>query len=492
VELTSLFPLFSGTTGWLLVGLYAAVVFALTSWFVKGYSDNKTSFLVARREIGGLAGAMSIAASWAWAPALFISAQMAYLNGIAGLFWFTIGNFLTLIIFGSFVHKIRASQPEGFTLTGYIRQKFSNRVQNIFLIELWMLAACAFAINVLAGSQAVQTITGINYHFVTLTLGAIALLYALRGGLKASVITEIFKIVVLWVGLLVVIPWAWSAAGGASILSLGLGGITGNGASLTNEFALGVFMAVGMSTALGHLGAPWGDNGFYQRAFAIKQESIRKAFYGAAFIFVFVPLMIGSLGFVAAGAGLEIPKELVGMTTVITIGSFLPSWTVLIVLFMLLAGLVAVLDSQLNSAASLVGHDVKNKFTNDNSEASNIAWSRWGMIALATMALGIANWPGMTLLTIFLFFGVMRATVWWPMMLHLWKPDLISEKGMFWGIVIAFAIGFPTFVYGQMFGGGSVYTMVGTLIAIFGSGALAYYISNVDKSKTLELISKSE
>jgi hypothetical protein len=66
-------------------------------------------------------------------------------------------------------------------------------------------------------------------------------------------------------------------------------------------------------------------------------------------------------------------------------------------------------------------------------------------------------------------------------MLHLWKPDLITEKGMFWGIVVAFAIGFPTFVYGQMFGGGPVYTMVGTLIAIFGSGALAYFISAKDK-----------
>lgn len=481
MELTSLFPLFSGTTGWLLVGFYAIVVFALTSWLVKDYNSNKTSFLVARREIGGLAGAMSIAASWAWAPSLFISAQMAYLNGIAGLFWFTIGNFLTLILFGLFVHKIRASQPNGFTLTGYLKEKFSNRVQNIFLTELWMLAACAFAINALAGSQAVQTITGINYHLVTLALASISLLYALRGGLKASVVTEIFKIVVLWIGILIVIPWAWSATGGALNLSIGLGGITGEGASLTNEFALGVFMTVGMSTALGHLGAPWGDNGFYQRTFAIKQESIRKAFFGAAFIFVFVPLMIGSLGFVAASAGLQIPKELVGMTTVITIGSFLPSWTVLIVLFMLLAGLVAVLDSQLNSAASLFGHDVKNKFSNNAEESSNIAWSRFGMVALVAMGLGIANWPGMTLLTIFLFFGVMRATVWWPMMLHLWKPNLITEKGMFWGIVIAFVIGFPIFVYGQLFGGGSTYTMAGTLIAIFGSGALAYTIS---KSET--------
>jgi Na+/proline symporter len=492
MDLTTLFPLFSQTTGWLLVGLYGLVVFALTAWYVKGYADNKTSFLVARREIGGLAGAMSTAAAWAWAPALFISAQMAYMNGIAGLFWFTIGNFLSLIIFGLFVHKIRASQPMGFTLPGYIKEKFSSRVQNIFLLELWMLASCAFAINALAGSQAVQTITSINYHFVTIALAGIALLYALRGGLKASVITEIFKIVVLWAGILVVIPWAWSAAGGSAILTTGFGGITGNGASLVNDFALGVFMAVGMSTALGHLGAPWGDNGFYQRAFAIKQDRIKHAFIGGAFIFVFVPLMIGSLGFVAAGAGLEIPKELVGMTTVITIGSFLPSWTVLIVLFMLLAGLVAVLDSQLNSAASLVGHDIKNKFSNDSSEAANIKWSRGGMLALATMALVIANWPGMTLLTIFLFFGVMRATVWWPMMLHLWKPELISERGMFWGIVIAFIIGFPMFVYGQQFGGGAAFTMAGTLIAIFGSGILASLITAVNKNKTIELISNSQ
>lgn len=114
------------------------------------------------------------------------------------------------------------------------------------------------------------------------------------------------------------------------------------------------------------------------------------------------------------------------------------------------------------------------------------------MIALATMALTIANWPGMTLLTIFLFFGVMRATVWWPMMLHLWKPELITERGMFWGIVIAFVVGFPMFVYGQQFGGGANYTMIGTLIAIFGSGALAYLISAAEKSKTVELISNAE
>jgi urea-proton symporter len=482
MDLTQVFPLFGVGTGWTILALYACVVFALTLYFVRGYAENKSSFLVARREIGGFAGAMSVSAAWAWAPAMFISAQMAYQNGIAGLFWFTLGNFFTLIIFSFFVKKIRDQQPEGFTLAGYVKEKFSPRVQNIFLIELWMLAICAFAINVLAGSRALETITGIDYNIATLALAAMALLYTLRGGLKASVITEMFKISVLWIGVLILVPWAWTAAGGIEVVAAGLGGITGQGNTIFgNEFALGVFMAVGLSTTLGHLGAPWGDNGFYQRGFAIRRDRIIPAFIGGAFLFVFIPLMIGSLGFMAAGMGLEIPKNLVGMTTVLSVGSVLPSWAVLVLLFMLFAGLVGVLDSQLSSASSLAGHDLKNKFSNEVSERSTILWSRGGMLALAVMGLAIANWPGMTLLTIFLFFGVMRATVWWPMMLHLLRPGLINERGIFWGILIAFFIGFPMFVYGQQFGGGKELTMIGTLIAIFGSGLLSVLISKFTK-----------
>jgi Na+/proline symporter len=482
MDLTQVFPLFGVGTGWSILALYACVVFALTLYFVRGYAENKSSFLVARREIGGVAGAMSVSAAWAWAPAMFISAQMAYQNGIAGLFWFTLGNFFTLIIFSFFVKKIRDQQPEGFTLAGYVKEKFGVRVQNIFLIELWMLAICAFAINVLAGSRALETITGINYNIATLALSAMALLYTLRGGLKASVITEMFKISVLWIGVLILVPWAWTAAGGLEVVVAGLGGITGQGDTIFgNEFALGVFMAVGLSTTLGHLGAPWGDNGFYQRGFAIRRNRIIPAFIGGAFLFVFIPLMIGSLGFMAAGMELEIPKSLVGMTTVLSVGSVLPNWAVLVLLFMLFAGLVGVLDSQLSSASSLAGHDLKNKFSTDVSDKSTILWSRVGMLSLAVMGLAIANWPGMTLLTIFLFFGVMRATVWWPMMLHLLRPGLINERGIFWGILIAFFIGFPMFVYGQQFGGGKELTMIGTMIAIFGSGLLSVLISKFTK-----------
>ena len=52
---------------------------------------------------------------------------------------------------------------------------------------------------------------------------------------------------------------------------------------------------------------------------------------------------------------------------------------------------------------------------------------------------------------------------------------------MFWGILIAFFIGFPMFVYGREFGGGAHLTMIGTMIAIFGSGLLSVLISKFTK-----------
>lgn len=480
MDFTTFFPLFSPSTGVTVLAVYAAIVFALTWMFASGYAANKEGFFVARRELSTLQGAMSTGAAWMWAPGMFISAQQAYQNGLVGLFWFCIGNFLSLILFSWFAKRLRDRKPDGFTISGYLKEKFGGRVQTLFMIELSVLAICSFAINVLAGSKSVQVLTGMDYHVVSLILAAIAITYSLRGGLKASVITEMFKLSVLILGLAVLVPWAISTAGGSDIVAKGLGGITGNGTQIFGtDFALGVFMGFGFATAIGHLGAPWGDNAFYQRAFSIRKESVVKSFVGGAFIFIITPLLVGLLGFLAAGLGYQVPKDLVGYVNILTIGSLLPAWAAIMFLFMLFAGLVSVLDSQLSSMSDLFGHDIKNA-TEKKLPYSSIAFGRFGMFVLVAAGLALANWPGMTLLTIFLFFGILRATVWFPLMFSLWNEKLITERGMFWGILLAYVFGFSTYVYGQNFGGGPTMVVTGTCLAVFGSGALALLISKLD------------
>ena len=99
MDLTKLFPLFDVSTGLITLGVYAVVVWALTWAFASGYAGSKEGFFVARRELNPIQGAMSTGAAWMWAPGMFISAQQAYQNGLVGLFWFCIGNFLSMILF---------------------------------------------------------------------------------------------------------------------------------------------------------------------------------------------------------------------------------------------------------------------------------------------------------------------------------------------------------------------------------------------------------
>ena len=105
----------SSGVGLSVLAVYGIIAFAMTYYFSRGYNDNKVSFLVARRELGTFQGSLSVAAAWLWAPGLFISAQQAYVNGFYGLFWFCLGNFLTLGGFAYFAKKILVEKPDGFT-----------------------------------------------------------------------------------------------------------------------------------------------------------------------------------------------------------------------------------------------------------------------------------------------------------------------------------------------------------------------------------------
>lgn len=489
MDIASLFPLFEPSTGVGILVVYGLFAFAMTYWYSRGYDDNKTSFLVARRELNTFQGSLSVAAAWLWAPGLFISTQQAYVNGLVGLFWFCLGNFLTLGAFAYFAKKIREESPEGFTFSGYLKNRFSSRLQWLFVVEMMILATCAFAINLLAGSKTVETLTGINYTLATLLMAGVAILYSFRTGLKATVVTEVIKIIVVWAGVIILVPWVISEAGGWNTVVAGLGGRTGEGASiLGTPFAWGIFTGFGAAAFLGHMGGPWGDNSFYQRAFSIKTGSIIPSYVIASFVFIVVPIMMGLLGFVAAGAGLEIPKAFWGTTNAITIGTFLPPVASIIFAFMVFAGLVAILDSQFASVANMTGHDLFNQFKEGSDDKDIITYARLGMVALAVAGLIIANIPGMQLVWLFLFFAVLRAAVWLPSMMSLLKPDWVTEPGMFWGILVAAIPGEALFVWGKMFGGGSGITFLGTLVAILGAPILTLIFSNMSASTQGEAI----
>src|SRR5947207_4837744 len=120
--------LISQSAGYVLLLCFGVAMILITYFFARWERwQTKDGFLVASRNVGWILGGFSIAASWIWAPALFVSVQMAYLKGLPGIFWFTLPNILSLTIFAVLAPRIRSRLPEGYTLPEYVRNKFRTK-----------------------------------------------------------------------------------------------------------------------------------------------------------------------------------------------------------------------------------------------------------------------------------------------------------------------------------------------------------------------------
>lgn len=444
--------------GLVVLVIYTIVMLAVTKLFSARTLTTET-FHIADRKIGIFQGAMSIAATWIWAPALFTSAEKAYLNGWPGLFWFLAPNVLCLLLFIPFARRIREQMPQGVTLSAYMAQKYhSKAVHGIYLIALAALSVLSTAVQLLAGAKILATITGWPFWILTLALALIAFAYAQYSGIKASVLTDSLQMLFMLLFAALFVPLAWQKTGGLANLLNGLAGFSGEYTALWDANGLQIFLAFGLPGAVGLLAAPFADQCFWQRAFAIREERLASAFKLGSILFALVPLAMGMLGFMAAGTCYVAQDN--GLVNFELISSLLPDWAMLPFLFMVISGLLSTVDSNLCAVASL---------TSDFN--LNLREAKAAMLALLAAAIAIANIPGLGVTDLFLVYGALRATTMLPTVLTLLARPL-KAGAVFAGIVSAMLIGIPLFVIGLLVGNVMLQT-VGSLCALLLSGLIS-------------------
>lgn len=263
-------------------------------------------------------------------------------------------------------------------------------------------------------------------------------------------------------------PWVAVKAGLGNVAA-GLAGVEGNMTSLITGPGAGVFWSFGLATSIGLLSGPFGDQSFWQRAWAIREGEVKRAFVVGAGIFAIVPLTMSVLGFAAAGSGLVVNNP--QLTNLEAILHWLPGWVVVPFLFFILSGLTSTLDSNLCSVASLAGHDLT------DAPDKVVRNARWAMVALAVAATLLANLPGLAIVQLFVFYGTLRASTLLPTVLMLSWRKAIHEAGVFWGVVAALAVGVPLAAYGNLLGGGVPFIVGGALATLALSGGVTVAVS---------------
>lgn len=452
--------------GLVILAIYAVIMIAATLIFTKK-EKNVERFCIGNRRENWIMSALSIAATWIWAPALFVSTEKAYTNGFVGLFWFLAPNVLCLIIFIPFAKKIRAEMPEGITLSGYMRDKYqSDGVKRVYLFQLIGLSVLSTGVQLLAGSQVLSAATGLPFEIVTALLAVIALSYSVISGIKASMLTDAIQMVFMLVASISFLIVAVRSVGGEGIAA-GINGISGTYTSFWSKEGIDVFLSFGLPTAVGLLSGPFGDQSFWQRVFAVKKSRIGHAFLLGAILFGVVPFSMGILGF--AGAGIGYQAQDLGVINFELIKALMPAWAVLPFLYMIISGLLSTVDSNLCAVSSLV---------TDISGGRVLKKTKWAMVALLTVGIAIANIPGLTVTHLFLFYGTLRSSTLLPTILTL-KGVKFTPKGIQYGVVAALAVGLPIFAYGTVLNSGP-YKTLGSLATVLLGGIVGMMVTKLE------------
>lgn len=470
--------------GLLLIMVFFSFVL-LSIVFLKHREKTKEEFLAAGHSAPWLLTAFSMAATWVWAPSMFTAAEKAYTQGIAGVFWFVVPNVLTFVLFAFFANKMRKLRPNGWTFSDYIREKYSNRAHSMFLVESFGLQVCSMAVQLLAGAVIFNKITGLPFFLTTIMLIAIPLLYSLTNGIRGCINSDFVKMSFIAAVLLLGLPIINSNVDAGTFLR-GLGGVTGDFGNLFGGNGIAVMLSFGIPTTIGLLSGTFGDQMFWQRVFCVKPDNVKKTMLVAAAVFAIVPISLATFGFFVAGAGIQVEDtQLVNVMAVI---NFAPRWFLYLFFLMIMAGLISTVDSILCAVSSVAGHDlimrVLGKDERNTEEGMmihgafvpSVAVSRFAMVAVAVLAVIVANIPNITITYLFLFYGTLRSSV---MLITIFSINGVrmSEKGIYYGIITSLAIGLPLFAYGNLNG---IVPMIlaGSLVTIGASGIMAVSFGN--------------
>ncbi len=473
-------PLVSARLGWGLLGVFTVAMLAVTYGFARWRAwRTLEGFLVAERRTTWWLTGPSIAAAWIWAGALLVSTEIAYDQGLAGVFWFTLPNVLALAIFTVLGPRIRRRFDRGYTLPEYVHGRLaSGRVHAVYLVPFFFGQLLAITFNAFAGGALVSLLTGIPLPVVMPVLVGIALVYTLVSGLEASIVTDFVQLLVIFAGIGAIVPPAVAAAGGLPAVAAGLSGLHGT----TNVLDPGIALSFGVVTSVGLVSQTITGQQFWQRAFALRSGHIAGAFLLGALLFAVVPLGLSVLGFLAASgrAGPQLPPgtdpSLVG---VLTVNRLLGTPTVVVFMLVLLCGLSSAMDSAMSAASALWTIDVvrhrerlraaaapaapaapaaapsdgaHDPQDGGPADARMIRHSRAAMVGVSALGVALAYGAyfiaGFGVKQLFLVGIATSAAVSAPTVLSLYRDDL-DERAVFWGIVAAVSVGFPLVVWGN-------------------------------------------
>lgn len=374
--------------------------------------------------------AASIASTWIWAPALFVSSSVAHNMGLTGLLWFLIPNTLTLIVFGHIASHFRREGRE-MSLSDVAGKNGASQ-EFLHTTVACVLLICSTAVQLIGIHALLSSWFDISKVMSSAILGLICFAIVWRGGLKCCIDTDAVKYrTVLIAGI------TFAALVSAADLPPDFQGYLQKG-------SWEIAATFGVTTAIGLMSAPYVDQTFWQRVFSIHPQRVVPVFYKSALLFAIIPLCFGYVGLCAPhGEGWDITWVVVDIPTKIILAAAV------------LSALISTLDSNLCAIASMVYRNTGEVFN-----------ARLNMIALFLLGSIVFCATDVTIVGLFLFYGTLRTCLAVPTILMVF--DRFSPRRLLCGSLLTVLIAPIGYTLASPYGYGWVFTVVALVLPIIG------------------------
>jgi SSS family solute:Na+ symporter len=363
----------------LVVIAYAIGIFSLAQWVSRekaGHQKDTSDYFLASKNLPWWAIGASLIAANISAEQIVGMSGSGYAIGlaIASYEWMAAA---TLLIVGKFFLPIFLKNHI-YTMPQFLERRYGGLIRT--LMAIFWLALYVF-VNLTSiiwlGSIAVTKVAGVDQTIALIALGTFALLYQIRGGLKAVALTDIVQVTLLVLGGLVVAYLTLTQIGGGDLF---------NGFHQLVTVAPDHFHMIlkkgdphymdlpGLSVLIGGMWIAnlsyWGFNQYIiQRALAAKSlDEAQRGVIFAAFLKLLMPLIIVLPGIAAVVLAPGLPKPDEAYPTMMRL---LPPGLLGLVFSALVAAIIASTASKINSIATIFTLDLYAKFRRERTRAED-------------------------------------------------------------------------------------------------------------------------
>ena len=364
----------------IVVIVYAIGIFALAQFVSReraGHTKDSSDYFLASKNLPWWAIGASLIAANISAEQIVGMSGSGYAIGlaIASYEWMAAA---TLLIVGKWFLPIFLANKI-YTMPQFLEQRFGPTIRTVMAVFWLVLYIFVNLTSIIwLGSIAVTQVAGINQDVALVGLGTFALLYQLRGGLKAVALTDIVQVTLLVMGGLVISYLTLSRIGGDA-------GVIGGFVELQRQLPGHFDMILspdnpyykdlpGLAVLIGGMWIAnlsyWGFNQYIiQRALAAKSlDEAQKGVIFAGFLKLLMPVIIVLPGIAAVvlAPGLDKPDQAYP-----TMMALLPTGLLGLVFAALIAAIIASTASKINSIATIFTLDIYAKFKGVQTRAED-------------------------------------------------------------------------------------------------------------------------